>query len=47
VTAARDKQFKLWRKASDAGDKWELTATHKGKEAATAVNIIRDDRHQR
>ncbi|KAJ9119509.1 hypothetical protein QFC22_003217 [Naganishia vaughanmartiniae] len=47
VTAARDKQFKLWRKASESGDKWELTATHKGKEAATAVNIVRDDKHQR
>ncbi|KAJ9104212.1 hypothetical protein QFC19_004029 [Naganishia cerealis] len=47
VTAARDKQFKLWRKASNSGDKWELTATVKGKEAATAVNLIRDDEHQR
>ncbi|KAJ9096361.1 hypothetical protein QFC21_005182 [Naganishia friedmannii] len=47
VTAARDKQFKLWRKASESGDKWEVTAMHKGKEAATAVDIVRDEQNQR
>jgi elongator complex protein 2 len=45
VTAARDKQFKLWKRASD--EKWELTATVKGNEAATAVSIIRDEDQQR
>jgi elongator complex protein 2 len=47
VTAARDKQFKLWKRAASEGDKWELAATVKGAEAATAVAIIRDEENQR
>lgn len=47
VTAARDKQVKVWKKGAEAGDKWELAATVKAAEAATAVGIIRDEEHQR
>lgn len=47
MTAARDKQFKVWKKAAPAGDKWELAATVKGAEAATAVAIVRDEENQR
>ena len=47
VTAARDKQFKVWKKAAPGGDQWDAVATVKAAEAATAVDIIRDEENQR